>query len=470
MLRGMSFPVPQAARPGTAWVAPLGALLAACAVSGHAPLWMVPVWAVVMGWWALEPRRRITVFAPAVLLALLPVGRLVPDLLGASAVYAQVALAGLAAALSLAQLDDQGAWVGLVALVVAFALAPTPLALVGLVGAALLRAHVAQRGLQVQTTRRVWLWLAGGVAVLALVSLALPQAPSVGRRPAAPEAATTSRVPQGAPNVRPSLGAAPATGQAAAPVNPSDQILSLVVLERLMPFALPLMAVLMLVTVVMMLRERKRRGEEPLRLHEFVMLAAILVGLFMILLYFGLRGAGGLPSGVGADGARPATSLLTAVMDQLSRLLPEHTKRQILSAVGWLAVGSLALFVVLVLAGVVLLWRQRGRGGTGALTPRAEAAPTVASAEHRVRRAYREWLALLAGVGLVRAETETPQEFLARLRAVRPDLLNDSDLITSLYEPVRYGAQTDESGAQAAERALARVRAALAGDAPERKA
>jgi hypothetical protein len=80
----------------------------------------------------------------------------------------------------------------------------------------------------------------------------------------------------------------------------------------------------------------------------------------------------------------------------------------------------------------------------------------------RIRRIYRELLRVGSGLGAPRIPSATPREHDPRLRAVLPTTGEEVDLLTSLYERVRYGAwQAPAAAVQAADEALRRVRASL---------
>lgn len=84
----------------------------------------------------------------------------------------------------------------------------------------------------------------------------------------------------------------------------------------------------------------------------------------------------------------------------------------------------------------------------------------------RVRAAYAATLKLLSQHGLTRAESETPDELLARAAVRWPEAALPLSNLTAAYRPVRYGAAPDEQGAEAAERGAAQVRAMLTQGTP----
>jgi Domain of unknown function (DUF4129) len=83
------------------------------------------------------------------------------------------------------------------------------------------------------------------------------------------------------------------------------------------------------------------------------------------------------------------------------------------------------------------------------------------AATNRVREAYRAFLNLCARNGLNRLESETPLEFAQRLSEMHPVAVQPATVLTTLYEPVRYGGLSDLTGARAAEQALMALRGLL---------
>lgn len=445
--------------PQHALVLLAGALAAASAVSGHGPLWMLPVWALALGLWSLSERRRSILPALALLLALLPAWTVHQDLLAFTALYLRYALSGLAAALFVQHLDEQGHWGWLALLALAWALAPTPIGLFGLLASALLRAGAVQRGARRVPAARAAGWLLGLAALLALGAALLP-------RPALPLAAH----PSGQVSAQPPAKAAQAppaapTAQRSAPRLrpifglPGVPPASFLVLERLTPYLLLALALLSSTLLLLALRERGRR-EGRLRPEDLLMVAGLLAGFGMTLLYFLLRQrgiSGGVTPGQEAPGSGPGSALGNG--PPVSHLDLSGA----LNAAGWLAVGSSLLFLALSAVGLWFLLRSqlaRGRVERASAPHPAAPAPPLPP-EHRIRRAYRLLLALLEGHALGRQGSETPQEYLGRLRDLHPELADPAQTITRLYEPVRYGGQSDEAGALAAEDALDRIRRRL---------
>jgi hypothetical protein len=83
------------------------------------------------------------------------------------------------------------------------------------------------------------------------------------------------------------------------------------------------------------------------------------------------------------------------------------------------------------------------------------------AATNRVREAYRAFLNLCSKIGLNRLESETPLEFAQRLSETHPVAVQHATDLTALYEPVRYGGLSDLTGARAAEQALMALRGLL---------
>ncbi len=73
-------------------------------------------------------------------------------------------------------------------------------------------------------------------------------------------------------------------------------------------------------------------------------------------------------------------------------------------------------------------------------------------ATNRVREAYRGFLELCSTKGIRRSNDQTSLEFAAWVGRLAPDSSVDVQHLTRLYEPVRYGQLSDESGALEAER------------------
>ncbi len=72
-------------------------------------------------------------------------------------------------------------------------------------------------------------------------------------------------------------------------------------------------------------------------------------------------------------------------------------------------------------------------------------------ATNRVREAYRVFLELCHAQGVRRANDQTSLEFAAWVGTLFPDSSIDVEELTKLYEPVRYGQLSDETGALEAE-------------------
>ena len=79
-------------------------------------------------------------------------------------------------------------------------------------------------------------------------------------------------------------------------------------------------------------------------------------------------------------------------------------------------------------------------------------------ATNRVREAYRVFLELCHSNGIRRANDQTPLEFAAWVGTLAPDSSLDVQNLTKLYEPVRYGQMSDETGALEAERIVAALK------------
>ena len=92
-------------------------------------------------------------------------------------------------------------------------------------------------------------------------------------------------------------------------------------------------------------------------------------------------------------------------------------------------------------------------------------------ATNRVREAYRVFLELCKAQNIRRSSDQTPLEFAAWVGTLSPNSSLDVSTLTKLYEPVRYGQLSDETGALEAERIVEALKQnfkleALSGDKP----
>jgi hypothetical protein len=79
-------------------------------------------------------------------------------------------------------------------------------------------------------------------------------------------------------------------------------------------------------------------------------------------------------------------------------------------------------------------------------------------ATNRVREAYRVFLELCHEQGVRRANDQTSIEFAAWVGTLSPNSSADVQNLTKLYEPVRYGQLSDETGALEAERIVSSLK------------
>ncbi len=79
-------------------------------------------------------------------------------------------------------------------------------------------------------------------------------------------------------------------------------------------------------------------------------------------------------------------------------------------------------------------------------------------ATNRVREAYRVFLELCKTQNIRRSNDQTPLEFAAWVGTLAPTSSIDVKTLTKLYEPVRYGQLSDETGALEAERIVAALK------------
>jgi Domain of unknown function (DUF4129) len=86
---------------------------------------------------------------------------------------------------------------------------------------------------------------------------------------------------------------------------------------------------------------------------------------------------------------------------------------------------------------------------------------TQIQATNRVRAAYRAFLEHCQTLDIRRSNFQTSLEFAAWLGTQFPDSSRDVLALSKLYEPVRYGQLSDETGALEAERLLQAIKSNL---------
>ncbi|ADR36048.1 hypothetical protein Ocepr_0590 [Oceanithermus profundus DSM 14977] len=329
-----------------------------------------------------------------------------------------------------------------------------------------LRAQYLERGAAFRIAPRA---LAAAVlAALALAALAglsgwTPlAAPRAAPPPAPPWAALESPAPE-PPPAAPGLagGAARAPAPAAGAALPGW-------VDALSRYAAVLAAVasflllLVLARIVwILLRPGGRRfGFAPRML---VLAALVLVSLLFWMAWYGFL-YGGEGVGAGAFAPRPVPVTAPAVSGGAEPAEPPPAAPRWPGRVlgGALALGTLALAVLI--AGLAfVLWRLlRGRASEAADAPAGGAGPRPRTERHagRVRAAYRTFL-LAMRPRLPRQASETPHEYAHRIAVREPALAEAVWGLTRLYEPVRYGGLADEAEAAAAEAWLRRIEAEL---------
>ena len=122
------------------------------------------------------------------------------------------------------------------------------------------------------------------------------------------------------------------------------------------------------------------------------------------------------------------------------------------------------LMLVVVLAAAYWAYRiTREKIGNPASRAEPETNPNSSltsqiQATNRVREAYRIFLELCHLNGIRRANDQTPLEFAAWVGTLAPDSSVDIENLTRLYEPVRYGQLSDETGAFEATRIVAALK------------
>ena len=217
-----------------------------------------------------------------------------------------------------------------------------------------------------------------------------------------------------------------------------------------------MLTVLVCLSILTFRYRSKDRAEVSRWEDSLPLVAAAILGL-MVLLYGASAPAGGSSSEGGNVGQISGLKRSTTDPNQSSSSAENVTPRPAENP--WPTV-ILALLTVASIAWVML--RNSGRSIRIESNPSEDLARLEPeAATHRVREAYRAFLALCTRNGLVRLESETPLEFAQRLGQRQALAMDFASELTRLYEPVRYGGVSDSAGAQAAERALVALKSVL---------
>lgn len=378
-------------------------------------------------------------------------------LLASGTLFAQAAVVGLLALVSLRALEG-GLRRGLLLPAAALLLFPSPLGL-----PALLLAGLGLNGADTHPRLRLESPSRGRTLALALgAALALVGAGLLGRvLPAAPVQTGTTpgnvSVPKSALPSQPPPAAAQTGGSTrlrTAPqlaAAPEDQSL---LLRPLVPLTGLLIVVCMLLVFQ---RLRLKRAEGRPHWTEYVAMVALLGTLFMV----GVLGAGAGPRGF-LNLSPPVAEVATGGGgNQLSAAGTPP-------APAWIAplLNAGIVFATLFFAAAAVYLYRTLRAERAGLAPVLSSAPGARGTSflpplHRVRLAWRGLEGVLAGAGLARAESETPEEYAARLCVLLPAAAADLHTLIRLYLPVRYGGVLSEADAAQAEASAQKILAVL---------
>ena len=378
-------------------------------------------------------------------------------LFASGTLFAQAAVVGLLALASLRALEG-GLRRGLLLPAAALLLFPSPLGLPALLLTALgmsgtegrprLRLESPSRGRTLALVLGAALALVGVGALLGRVFSPASVPPSVtAGLVSAPSAAQSQ--------------ASPTTGQmgSSARPRPAPQIIPLPEDPSLLRPLVPLTGLLIVVCILLMF-QRMRRKQLAGRNHwtEYVAVVALLGTLFMVGVLAIGAGPGGflnlsLPAVEVATGGRKGQTAAASMQPAPAWIVP-LMNAGILFATLFFAAAAVYLYLT--------LRAERGDQRTGRVADVATSGvqPSLPPL-HRVRLAWRGLEGVLAGTGLARAESETPEEYAGRLSGLLPAAAADLHTLTRLYLPVRYGGVLSEADATQAEASAERIQTVL---------
>ncbi len=382
-------------------------------------------------------------------------------LFASGTLFAQTAVVGLLALASLRALEG-GLRRGLLLPAAALLLFPSPLGLPALLIAALglsgadsrprLRLESPSRGRTLALVVGAALALVGAGLLLGQVFPAAPvQTATTPGKLSVPSSALPSQPP---PTATQTGGSArPRAAPQLVPPPEEDQSL---LLRPLVPLT-GLLIVVCILLVFQQMRRRQRAGRNHWT--GYVALVALLGTLFMV----SVLGAGTGPGGF-LNLSPPAAQRATGGGEG------QTSAANMRPAPAWIAplLNAGIVFATLFFAAAAVYLYRTLRA------ERAEQPPALSAAAadggtfplpplHRVRLAWRGLEGVLAGAGLARAESETPEDYAVRLSLLLPAAAADLHTLTRLYLPVRYGGVLSEANATQAEASAERIRGMLAG-------
>jgi hypothetical protein len=343
-------------------------------------------------------------------------------------------------------------WAWLAPLIV-FALQPSALGLIAVLGLGLLGAlEQRQKRLGQWSQSRAGLLVLASFAGLVLVlSLPLPKVASI-------PVSSTSGTPVKAETVKPESESRASTASTAIKQPPpSNSVLPdvLAVFNRSYMVIQVAILTVLVCTIIIVLRFRSKDRAVTSRWEDLLPLfAAVILGL-AILMY-----GAAAPNGAAASDSGQIQS-----GNGLSRQVNASDSSQ---SSGDSATSGIdnpwptVIFALVTAAAIAwVMLRNSRRVASEAIIGATETSLEPEVATNRVREAYRAFLSLCARNGLNRLESETPLEFAQRLSETHPVAVQPATALTALYEPVRYGGLSDLTGARAAEQSLIALRGLL---------
>ena len=427
----------------------------------------------VQAWWlcavqslgvliTLRRSQTDSLVVPLTLLVLALLGALsaLPDLRSAALTFAVTAPVALALGVGTTGLLHGSRW-ALALLAGVLLLGPTWLGLLGLLLGALALGGPDQaagaarlgrlpQGTAVLRPRPTWGWVVGA-ALLLLLFAALPRPDALHRNLSPIDVVQVVNAPGQSPAAR-STSRQPRPPSTARPRSERDPTL-----ETILDAAnLPLLGMALL-CLALLRRGWGRAGSRP-SLWSLLLGATLLAALGLFVL--GLLLQPPTPQRVVGQVIRPAQTQPQSPASA-SQPPPTPLPPRLPAWLIW-TVASLG-FVMLAGAAWFVLTLQEPKDDAELAAP-PPAGPAQGGPDTplgRVRAAYAATLQLLSQHGLTRAESETPDELLARAAVRWPEAAPSLSNLTAAYRPVRYGAAPDEQGAEAAERGAAQLRALL---------
>ena len=343
---------------------------------------------------------------------------------------------------------------------------PSALGIIGVLGLSVLGAFKARAsririGVQHQTR--------SGMVLLALLGLTLAAFSVLLSRPANIEIdGATSLNSQVKPSTKPKTSSMPETqisspqGSRRVKTQTSDSSLQNIML--LANFAL----LLVMTALLMGLLRNRLRVAKGSRKPDWTELIP-LFGAFLIVLAMFLWSATASPGNGGSRGTQTQ-----ATSGGKPRAATPETQPEVSPAQPKRTNPVFSLIMLLVVLAAAYYAYKISREKLNLELPKDPENPDDSSLEariratNRVREAYRQFLELCNLQGKQRLNAQTSLEFAAMVTELQPNASTEVLALTKLYEPVRYGQLSDESGALEAERIVEKLKTTLEkpGDKP----